>query len=168
MEVPARQPAVADEHEKKRLLPRAGRHRRLSGRQARLMTTRLVGITPDAPLSTALRLMATTGVRHLLVLDGQRCRGIVHEADVSRFVSNGFDPPISRAALQVEGLTRPTEPLPITARRYDAALRMQTEHVAAVLVMEEDRLVGIVTATDLVRSLAATTSATDEQNRAPS
>jgi CBS domain-containing protein len=134
----------------------------------RLMTTRLIGITPDAALSTALHLMATTGVRHLPVLDGDRCRGIVHEADVARFVSSGFDPPISRAALHVEDLTRPTEPLPITARRYDAALRMQTEHVDAVLVMEEDRLVGIVTATDLVRSLAAITSAADQQNLAPS
>jgi CBS domain-containing protein len=133
----------------------------------RLMSTRLVGITPDAPLSTALRLMATTGVRHLPVLDGDRCRGIVHEVDVARFVSSGFESPISRAALHVEDLTRPTEPLPTTARRYDAALRMQTEHVDAVLVTERDRLVGIVTATDLVRSLADITSAAD-QNPAPS
>ncbi|HEY4419880.1 MAG TPA: CBS domain-containing protein [Pseudonocardia sp.] len=132
-----------------------------------LMTTRLVGITPDAPLSTALRVMATTGVRHLPVLDGDRCRGIVHEVDIARFLSGGFESPASRVALHVEDLARPTEPLPTTARRCDAALRMQTEHVDAVLVTDRDRLIGIVTATDLIRSLAAVTFAADHQNGTP-
>ena len=131
---------------------------------SRLMTTHLVAITPDSPMSTALHLMATTGVRHLPVLDGERCCGIVLEADIARFVSRGFGSPRERAALHVEDLTRPTEPLPITARRSDAAFRMQTEHVDAVLVTDEGRLVGILTATDLVRSLAAVTATADHEH----
>jgi CBS domain-containing protein len=122
----------------------------------RLMSTRLIGITPDAPLSTALHLMATAGVRHLPVLDDERCCGLVLEVDLARFVSQGAGSSEERAALHVEDLTRPSEPLPATARRSDAAIRMQAEHVDAVLVTEEGRLVGIVTATDLVRSLVAT------------
>ena len=34
-----------------------------------VMTTRIVGITPDAPAATALTLMTSAGVRHLPVLD---------------------------------------------------------------------------------------------------
>lgn len=121
----------------------------------RFMTTHLVAITPDAPLSTALHLMARTGVRHLPVLDGGRCRGLVVEVDVARFVSGGSGSPLTRSTLHVADLTRPAEPLPVTARRSDAARRMLTDHDDAVLVAERGRLVGIVTATDLVRSLVA-------------
>ncbi|WP_433559616.1 CBS domain-containing protein [Pseudonocardia xinjiangensis] len=123
-----------------------------------LMTTHLLGITADAPLSTALRLMATTGVRHLPVLEGERCRGVVLEVDIARFVARGSGSPDARAAVHVEELTRPVEPLPVTARRSDAARRMQAEHADAVLVVDGARLVGIVTATDIVRSLASVTS----------
>jgi CBS domain-containing protein len=118
-----------------------------------LMTTHVVAITADAPLSTALRLMAATGVRHLPVLDGGRCCGVVFEIDVARFAWSAASP-LTQAALSVGELTRPTAPLPVTARRSDAARRMQAEHGDAVLVSDHGRLVGIVTATDLVRSLA--------------
>ena len=128
-----------------------------------LMTTHLIGITADAPLSTALRLMATTGVRHLPVLEDDRCRGVVLEVDIARFVASGSGPPGARAAVHVEELTRPVEPLPVTARRSDAARRMQTEHADAVLVIDKGRLVGIVTATDIVRSLASVTCQADDR-----
>lgn len=119
-----------------------------------VMTTHLVGITADTPVGTALRLMASTGVRHLPVLDGSVCRGIVVEADLVRFVAGGQDPPAHRAALLVELVARAADPLPLPARRSDAARRMHAENTDVVLVTERGRLVGIVTATDLVRSLA--------------
>jgi CBS domain-containing protein len=120
-----------------------------------LMTTRVVAITADAPCSTALQLMAATGVRHLPVLDGNRCCGVVFEIDLARFASAACSP-LMRATMCVGDLTRPAAPLPVTARRSDAARRMQDEHGDAVLVSDQGRLVGIVTATDLVRSLAPT------------
>jgi CBS domain-containing protein len=118
-----------------------------------LMTTRVVAITADAPCSTALYLMAATGVRHLPVLDGNRCCGVVFEIDLAHFASGAGSPLCT--TLRVGNLTRPAAPLPVTARRSDAARRMQDEHGDAVLVSDQGRLVGIVTATDLVRSLAA-------------
>lgn len=120
----------------------------------RLMSTHLVGITPDAPLSAALQLMATRGVRHLPVIDGEGCRGVVLEVDLLRFIPHGFGSLDERAGPHVEDLIRPTQPLPVAARRSDAAHHMQAEHADAVLVTDNGRLVGIVTATDLVRSLA--------------
>lgn len=118
-----------------------------------MMTTYLVGVTSTAPVSTALRLMAANGVRHLPVIRGRDCCGIVLEADLARFVAGGPGSPAHRAVRLVEELTRPTRPLPLTARRSDAARRMHAESSDAVLVINEDRLVGIVTATDVVRSL---------------
>jgi CBS domain-containing protein len=132
-------------------------------RVTRFMTSRIVGITSESPLSTALRLMAHAGVRHLPVLDGGRCMGILTEADLARFVAGGSGPFAARVAAPVEELTRPTEPLPIAARRSDAARRMRTERTDAVLVAHRGRLLGLVTATDLVRSLAGGTPARSGQ-----
>jgi CBS domain-containing protein len=119
-----------------------------------LMSSRIVGITPDSPLATALRLMARTGARHLPVLRAGRCLGIVTEGEIARFVTGGLHSFSARAAVPVEELTWPTEPLPTTARRSDAARRMRIERSDAVLVVHDGRLVGLVTATDLIRSLA--------------
>jgi CBS domain-containing protein len=121
-----------------------------------VMTTHLVGITPDSEVSTALNLMARTGLRHLLVMNGQKCLGMLVEVDLVRCMAQGgalaaFTPGWSYAVGQI---TRPVEAMPITARRSDAARRM-ANGAEAVLVTCGDRLLGIVTTSDLIRSLAA-------------
>ena len=121
-----------------------------------VMTTRLVGITPDAAVSTALRLMARTGLRHLLVMHGQKCLGMLLEVDLVRCMAQGG----ALAALTsgwsyvVGEITRPVEAIPVTARRSDAARRM-ANGAEAVLVTRGDCVLGIVTTSDLIRSLAA-------------
>jgi CBS domain-containing protein len=118
-----------------------------------VMTSHLVGITPDAAVSTALRLMAQNGLRHLLVMDGQKCLGMLAEVDLIRCMGQGgvLTPAWSYT---VGKIAQPVEALPVTARRSDAARRM-ANGADAVLVTRGDRLAGIVTTSDLVRSLAA-------------
>jgi CBS domain-containing protein len=117
---------------------------------ATLMTTRIVGITPDTPVATALSLMASTGVRHLPVVSGTRCLGVLREADLLQHLSGpSFDP----GATQVARLARPAVSVPISARRSEAARAMDPA-MDAVLVTDRYGLAGIVTATDLIRSLA--------------
>jgi CBS domain-containing protein len=118
-----------------------------------VMSRHLVGITPDAPVATALRLMARTGLRHLLVMGGQKCLGMLAEIDLLRCMAQGGA--LTFGCWQVVGeIARPVEVMPSTARRSDAARRM-TNGAEAVLVTSGDRLVGIVTTSDLIRSLAA-------------
>lgn len=117
-----------------------------------VMTRRIVGITEDAGLSTALRLMAAKGVRHLPVFVGPGCRGLVLETDIVEHLVTGE--PARQATRRIAGLVRPAPVITTTARRSDAARAMQRTGLDAVLVVERDRLVGIVTATDLIRSLA--------------
>lgn len=118
-----------------------------------VMTTRIVGITPDASLSTALNLMASADVRHLPVFDGNRCRGVLREADVIRYLAASPTSPADRATTPVAQVARPVPSLPVAARRSDAARCMDAD-MDAVLVTDLRGLVGIVTAADLVRSLA--------------
>lgn len=116
---------------------------------ATLGTTRVVAIVPDATVDLAVRLMASTGVRHLPVMDGPRCVGVVMEADVLRVLAEtgGAAVPAGALAWAVPAL-RPTE------RRSAAARQMSIAGVDAALIVEDGRLLGIVTATDVVRSVA--------------
>jgi CBS domain-containing protein len=56
----------------------------------------------------------------------------------------------------VADLYQPVEVMAPTDRRSRAAQRMARTGLDAVVVAEDDKLVGIVTATDVVSSLAAT------------
>lgn len=113
-----------------------------------LMTARVVAITPDAPLRTGLRPMASGDVRHLPILDGPRRLGVLLETDLVRAVAVGGPPTVGP-------LGRPVPTVPVGWRRSRAARAVLSGDVDAVLVTDGDRLVGILTGTDLVRSLAA-------------
>ncbi len=112
-----------------------------------LMTTRVVAVTPDAPLRTALQLMAIENVRHLPVLAGDRCTGVVGETDLVHAVAVG-GPTLAGP------LARPVPAVAATAHRSAAARAMVAAGTDVVLVTDQERLVGIVTATDLLVSLA--------------
>ena len=116
-----------------------------------LMTHRLVGIVPDATVAVALRLMVQAGVRHLPVMDGQHCGGLVLETDLAEAL---IELPAG-SARPVGDLCRPAPALGPSDRRSDAARLMRASGTDAALVVDGTRLIGIVTATDIVRSLAA-------------
>jgi CBS domain-containing protein len=118
-----------------------------------IMAPHTVVITPDAELGAALRLMASMGIRHLPVVEpGGRCRGVVVEADLVHSLAQGLGLAGS-GWLRVGELVRPVEPVPPTARRSDAARRMCADGGDVVLVADGNGLRGIVTATDVLRSL---------------
>jgi CBS domain-containing protein len=119
-----------------------------------VMSEHVVAITPGSSVATALRLMAAGGVRHLPVVEGRRCEGVVVEGDLVRWLASGPGPFPAAAAVPVGELCRTTEPVSVRARRSEVASRMRAEGTDVVLVADGGRLRGIVTATDLVRSLA--------------
>lgn len=111
------------------------------------MTHRLLGIVPGAPIRVALRLMADHGVHHLPVMDGPRCAAVVTETDLVR----GSVLP----GATVADVCRPVPAVHPGDRRSATARTMAAAGADAVIVVDGDRVLGLVTATDLVRSLAA-------------
>ena len=91
-----------------------------------VMTSRLVAVTMDTSVSTALLLMAREGVRHLPVMQGRACVGLVLESDLVRCLAE-TGPLTAAAGLHVGEFARSTAPLPTSARRSEAAQRMMTE-----------------------------------------
>jgi CBS domain-containing protein len=119
-----------------------------------VMTSDVETLPADARIPTALHLMATTGVRHVPVVDRGWCRGVLVETDLVRSLASAGRTAAAVAVLTANDLERPATRLPPTARVSDAARLMSRSGSDAVLVTDGGRLLGIVTATDLVRLLA--------------
>jgi hypothetical protein len=90
-----------------------------------VMTPHVVAITPDSPLATGLRLMASSNVRHLPVIEGSRL-GLVLETDIVRAVATGG--PL------IGPLVRPVPMVPMGGRRSLAARAVLAGDVDAVVV----------------------------------
>ncbi|HWM06578.1 MAG TPA: CBS domain-containing protein, partial [Actinophytocola sp.] len=69
------------------------------------MTRNVVAIAADADLLIASRIMAARGVRHLPVMDGARCLGLLLEIDVLQALALA-DNPLIRPPLLAGGLCR--------------------------------------------------------------
>ena len=118
-----------------------------------LMTPNVVAITADADLLIAARLMAARTVRHLPVMDGGRCCGLLLEIDVIQALAS-TDNPLVRPPLLAGELCRVTPVVRPGDRRSVAAQLMRDSGTDAVVVCENNSVVGMLTATDLIRSLA--------------
>jgi len=117
-----------------------------------VMTSRVLGIVPAAPLEVALRMMVEAGVRHLPVVDRGHCTGLLHESDVlwRLWTTAGSEPP--RAAMVAR---KPVVWVDVSDDVRTIARRMVDAETDAAVVAEDDRIVGIVTAGDLLRRMAA-------------
>ena len=114
------------------------------------MTGRVIGITPEATLDTALRMMAQTRVRHLPVIADGRCLGLLTEADALWHAwARGGD-----AGCPVTQVMRaPAPSVDLSATVPEAALAVTESGADAVVVTSAGALVGILTSADLVRTL---------------
>lgn len=112
---------------------------------AEVMTPRdrLVVLGPDATLWEARGLMASNGIRHLPVVDGEHLVGLVSQTDL--LVAQNSD------SIRVrEIMIRDVETIDVRTQIRHAALRMQRRKLSCLPVMQGDRLVGIVTDSDFL------------------
>jgi acetoin utilization protein AcuB len=110
-----------------------------------LMTKRVETISPDATVADAAAQMRRKRIRHVVVVDGSRVVGVVSDRDVRT------------PALHGESVTEVMGEPPIVVRPNDtvrtAANRMRRHFVSSLPVLEGGRLIGIVTAGDLLKLL---------------
>lgn len=131
------------------------------------MHTGPVTIAPDTPLLEAEWRMQEGGFRHLPIVDGyDRLVGIVSDRDL-REAAPSDATALSRqeltyllSRLRVDDVM--TTPV-LTARPGEpaetAAIRMRENKVGALPVVEDERLVGIVTTADMLEALVRTLQA---------
>lgn len=125
------------------------------------MTDRPVTISPDRTVAEAQRLMEGEEIRHLLVTEGDRLVGILSDRDIGRAaVIDGLvgqeavgallESPVAEVMTAEDIIT--IDPLTTLA---EAARSLVYSKVSALPVIDDGRLVGLLTTHDLLRALSA-------------
>ncbi len=127
-----------------------------------VMTTKVRTTEAGATVSEAARAMAKWRIGALVVLKGPNPVGILTEGDISRFVAKGMDPDSTTVTVGRKKLitVSPEERLEVAAKT------MADAGVKKLPVMDEGRLVGIITQTDIVNSSFALVTSLKEMVQA--
>ncbi len=110
-------------------------------------------IEPIATVYDAMRLMADKGVGALLVLEGETLRGIVSERDYARKVI--LQGRSSRTTQVTEIMTARVAYAQLEQDIEECMAIMTEERVRHLPVIDEGRVVGIISIGDLVKSIIA-------------
>lgn len=116
-----------------------------------IMTTGVMTVASNAPISEALGIMAGPGISCVVVADHRIPLGIVTERDAVRMVAEGVDLetiPVSMV------MSSPVLTVTTGTTVYEAALVMKREKIRRVVVVDKGgRIEGIITQSDIVKGL---------------
>lgn len=125
------------------------------------MTSDVVTVAPDAGLIEIRALFRRHRFRHVPVVSGGRLAGVVSDRDVLAALSPFLDTPAEThrdvdtlAATAADLMTPDPKTVDVHTPMADAARQMVEADVSSVLVLDGDRLAGILTARDVLRATA--------------
>jgi Zn-dependent protease/CBS domain-containing protein len=111
-----------------------------------MMSAPVTTVPANLPLSKVIEMMYSSKHLGFPVIERDTLVGMVTLADVNRTSS------IDREAMQVKDImTRDVIALPPTASVIDALRIMSTRNIGRIPIVHEDRIVGIVTRTDILK-----------------
>ncbi len=117
-----------------------------------LVVRNLVATAPDSSIREAARVMTEHRVSSLVVMDGERLAGMITDRDLrSRCIVPGLSPdePVSRI------MTENLHTTDVSNRAFQALIAMTRLNVHHLPVMEDGRVVGVVSTSDFVRVQSA-------------
>jgi redox-sensitive bicupin YhaK (pirin superfamily)/CBS domain-containing protein len=116
---------------------------------ADIMTSPVVSVSPDAPIRQVAALLSERGISGVPVLEDERLVGLVSEADLLRRRRTG---PRARCAsdVMVQAVVTVSADTPVAA----VAALLEERGFKRVPVLEQGRLVGIVSRSNLLQALA--------------
>jgi len=132
----------------------------------RWMSKTVYSVHPDSKLIDAVEIMMEHRIRHVPVLDGDRLVGIISDRDVRNTLPRKNEmqqlPEIScRGSLNRRAsvaMTRYPITIPVDFSIHEAAEIMCREKIGALPVMDVGRMVGILSAEDLLWALTQLTA----------
>ena len=124
---------------------------------AEWMTRRVLAVDPDDSVADALDDMAIEGVRHLLVLDHGRLCGVISNGDVLRSAKctrgRKLELDLHRCTVREVMTPAPLHTIWPAAPLSVAAARMSCHRVNMLPVLEDERVVGVLSTRDLMAAL---------------
>ncbi len=123
-----------------------------------VMTKTVITIEANKTVSEAAALMAENDVGNLIVMDDNTPIGIVTERDfVRRVLAKGKTPKTKISEI----MSTPLRVIDPDAPLKEAARRMVRKRIRRLPVIKDNKLVGIITATDFARHLSKKTFTDD-------
>ncbi|MEJ2209674.1 MAG: CBS and ACT domain-containing protein [Anaerolineae bacterium] len=121
------------------------------------MTPKPITVRPESDPRAGLMLIKSGRFRHLPVVDGEdNLVGIVDRNDLETFLAQAGSPGIQKRQHRVDqAMTREVVTVSPDCPLEEAASLMVAHKIGSLPVLEEGRVVGIVTETDLFKQLAA-------------
>ncbi len=124
-----------------------------------IMSSPLLTIAADRPMLDASHLMESNHIRHLCVSDKDDIGGIISMRDLARHFVDSEGGPVR----DLDNVFRPLSVLMRTTMEtiasertaLEAAQTMAEKRIGSLLVLEAEKIAGIVTETDLVRKVIA-------------
>lgn len=113
-----------------------------------IMTRQVKTIEAGATIVDAAKAMSKWKIGSLVITDGKVPKGMITEGDISRCVAVGTSMNTKLAAFTRKKLIT----VPLGERVEVAAKRMSDNNVKKLPVMDDGKLVGIITQTDIVAS----------------
>jgi acetoin utilization protein AcuB len=140
-----------------------------------LMTVKVLTVSPDDKIDRVFFLMNFEQIRHIPVVEKGLVVGILSDRDLKKVFGslkmreiNGLndnqDVIYSVKSRTVRTIMRRgVKTIHPNARAYEAAAIMAKRKIGALPVVKNEKLVGIITATDILRAFVKLTSKSDSQ-----
>ncbi len=113
------------------------------------MSTGVVSASPHTSIREAAQLMKQNHVSSLLIKDGKKLVGIITDRDFrTRVLAEG----LSDQEKVEQVMTRSPMCIDVSSRLHDAQLKMMSEGVHHLPVLQDDDPVGIITPSDIMRA----------------
>jgi CBS domain-containing protein len=116
------------------------------------MTPNPITVGPELAFPDAISLMAEKGIGNIIVKEGRNVRGLFTEREILQYIA--YDKKIPDISMK-DVVVRPFTHISLDTNLIDAAKIMISEK-ARLLVFDKKHLVGIITASDLIRGFRRT------------
>ena len=119
-----------------------------------VMNTKVVVISPDETVAAASVIMAGENISCIVVTDNEKVIGIFTERDLLKKIVAAQR---NAAAVRIrDAMSFPVVRIPPGILVLEASKIMHEKHIKRLPVMEKERLIGIITQTDMIRALTST------------
>lgn len=111
-----------------------------------IMQKKVVTVSPDSTIRETAKKMKDYRVGYILVTNGESVKGCITDRDLAIWLANGKDPDSSRidSIMQTSVVTAPPD-----TDVFDASKLMARKKVRRLPVVENNRLIGLVSVSDL-------------------
>lgn len=119
-----------------------------------IISNKLVKVDKDESINDALELMTKKRISRLLVTENDEVIGIITEEDIAKRLGTGRERQLKTAHIHVSAaMTKNLRTIPADGNIRDVARIMLENKFSSLPVVRNNRIIGILTKTDLVKSL---------------